>query len=223
MESPASPLPARSCLTLHLRVVEFLVSIDKQLFLFLNGKHNSFFDFIMFWSSNKFIWAPLYLFLLLRLIKVFGSKTVFLLLLIAAMITVSDQVSSTFVKAAVHRLRPCHNPELAGQVHLVNGVCGGTFGYFSSHASNSWALAVFLVLVFSRQQMSSRKDAAEIKRTIPYFSLALLFYALLISYSRIYLGTHYPADVFTGIVFGSFLSFIFANIFFKFQKNKVDA
>jgi undecaprenyl-diphosphatase len=202
---------------IHLRVLEFLKTADQKILLFLNGKHNSFLDFIMYWASNRFVWIPFYAFLLAAVVRTFGKRTFFILILVAAMITVSDQVASGLVKNAVHRLRPCHNPEISSQVHLVNGYCGGSYGYFSSHASNAWALAGFLVLIFRREALRQSQPAGFYSRMLP----ALLFaYALLLSYSRVYLGAHYPADVLTGIAFGSLLSFIFANIFFRFQNSQ---
>jgi undecaprenyl-diphosphatase len=199
-----------------LRVIEFLKSIDQRLFLFLNGKHNEFFDFVMYWASDRFIWIPFYAMLLIIVIRNFGVKTYFILFLIAAMITTSDQISSSVVKDFVHRLRPCHEPALETQVHLLRGECGGSFGFFSSHASNSWSLALFLILLFRRKR--SGADAAPQKKIL---YVILICYAVLVSYSRIYLGTHYPIDVLTGIAFGSMLSFIFANIFFRYNGKRI--
>lgn len=199
---------------------DLLKSADRELFLFLNGMHNSFFDVVMSLASDRFIWIPFYCFLLLILISEYKKKAIIVLMLIAAMITVSDQVSSTIVKNAVQRLRPCHNPEIESLVHLVNGVCGGTYGYFSSHASNSSALALFLILILRR---SGRKEVTLIRQVQlgkQVLFTSLILYTLLISYSRIYLGSHYPFDVLTGIVFGSLLSFIFAQIFFRTGKSK---
>ncbi len=199
---------------------ELLKSADEKFFLFLNGKHNAVFDSIMFWASNRFVWIPFYMLLLLILIKAYEKKTILILVLITAMITVSDQFSSTFVKNAVQRLRPCHNPEIESMVHLVNGVCGGSYGYFSSHAANSFALALFLVLILRKSGNQEIIITKKIRiRKFTLFGL-LIGYAFLVSYSRIYLGSHYPFDVFTGIVFGSLLSFIFAQIFFRLGKSK---
>lgn len=192
-------------------MLEILKAADQNFFLFLNGKHNSFFDFIMIWASDRFIWIPFYAILLIVIIRNFGPKTWFILFLVAMMITVSDQVSSGLVKGAVKRLRPCHDPALQSQVHLVKGICGGSFGFFSSHASNSTALAIFLVLIFRKRKINPE---TELQRRVIVYSL--ISYALLVSYSRIYLGTHYPGDVITGIAFGSLLSFIFAQIFFRY-------
>ena len=191
-------------------MLEHLNSIDQQLFLFLNGMHNSFFDFIMYWASNRFVWIPLYVFFLVVLVKTYRKLLPVILILIAAMITASDQISSGLVKNSVQRVRPCHDPEIKSQVHLVNGHCGGTYGFYSSHASNSAALAIFLLIIL---RAASRKTGTQSVVSMKLLMSLLLGYGLLVSYSRIYLGVHYPGDVITGIIAGSILSFIFAQIF----------
>jgi len=197
-------------------VFEILKSADKELFLFLNGMHNSFLDFVMYWASNRFIWIPFYALLLFFIIRRFGKKTYLILLLVAGMITISDQVSSTLIKNSVQRVRPCHDPEIKDKVHLVYGICGGRYGYFSSHASNSWALAIFVILLFRK----SMKDDADVsrKKLTALISVVMISYAVLVSYSRVYLGIHYPFDVISGITFGLILSFIFAHGFFYFTR-----
>jgi undecaprenyl-diphosphatase len=202
-------------------VFEFLKSADKDLFLFLNGMNNSILDFIMYWASDKFIWIPLYAFMLLLIIRRFGKKTYLILLLVAGMITVSDQVSSSLVKNSVQRIRPCHDPEILSKVHLVYGICGGRYGYFSSHASNSWALAIFLILLFRKSTVTNTQEHASSQRVTMIVSAIMISYAILVSYSRVYLGIHYPFDVFSGIVFGLLLSFIFAQGFFYFTRGKI--
>ena len=203
-------------LLLHLRVLEFLKSIDQKLLLFLNGQHNTFFDFVMYWASDRFIWIPFYLLLLFFVVKKFGKKAYLVLVLVAAMIAVSDQVSSGLVKNMVQRLRPCHDPEIQDRVHLVEGVCGGSFGFYSSHASNTWALALFLILIFKHRMRAGATRTNESRDGLIPLYAALVVYASLVSYSRIYLGTHYPFDVLTGVATGTILSFIFARVFSRF-------
>src|SRR5580704_12824529 len=128
-------------------MLEQLKSLDTSLFLFINSKHNSFFDFIMYWASDRWIWIPFYAVLLYFLFKSFGNKAVFILLLIGIMITLSDQLSSAVIKDLVKRPRPCHDESLIDKVHLVNGYCGGAYGFVSSHASNSFALSLFLIFI----------------------------------------------------------------------------
>ena len=204
-----------------MRVFEILKSADKDLLLFLNGMNNSFLDFVMYWASDRFIWIPFYLLMLFFIIRRFGKKTYLILVLVAGMITVSDQVSSSLVKNSVQRIRPCHDPEIKASVHLVNGICGGRYGYFSSHASNSWALAIFLILLFRKSSsVNAGTDAKDQKVTV-IVTVLMISYALLVSYSRIYLGIHYPFDVVSGMTFGFILSLIFAHSFFYLiRRNK---
>src|ERR1041385_8866073 len=106
---------------------EFFLSIDVQLLLFINGIHNSFLDFIFYWASNRWIWIPFYAWLYWILRQRFKQSFLPLIIIVAMMITVSDQLSSSVIKNAVMRLRPCHNPTLAPQIHLVYGYCGGQY------------------------------------------------------------------------------------------------
>ena len=182
-------------------MIETLKQLDTELFLALNGLHNSLFDFLMFWASNKLIWIPLYLFFLYLIIKKYQWKTVGIFVAILVLITLADQLSVHLFKNVFQRFRPCHEPQLEGLVHLVNGKCGGRFGFISSHASNTFALVVFLIQLLGKKYK--------------YFTISILIWASLVSYSRIYLGVHYPGDVFVGAVFGSLLGFI---IFFLYKK-----
>src|SRR3569832_1461671 len=112
--------------------MEVLRSLDYSLFLFFNGLHNTFFDFIMWWASNKWIWIPFYAYLAWFLYRKYPKHVFSFLILAGVMIALSDQLSSTIIKNAVARLRPCHNLSLTSQIHLVNGYCGGMFGFVSS-------------------------------------------------------------------------------------------
>jgi len=174
-------------------VPDSLRSIDNQLLLFFNGLHNSALDFVMYWASNRWVWLPLYAYLFWVLRKNYPKGFLALLLIVAMMITVSDQLSSSVIKNAVMRLRPCHNAALASQLHLVNGYCGGQYGFVSSHASNSFALLSFLFFL--------------LKNKFYGLKIWLLIWAVVVSYSRIYLGAHYPSDVFCGALLGVIVGF----------------
>lgn len=166
---------------------------DTDLFFFINGQHNDFWDFIMYWSSYKFTWIPLYVFLLYLIIRNFKKETFWILIAIVILTVISDQLS-VYLKNTFERLRPCQEPDLQGLVHIVKDHCGGKFGFVSSHASNHFSLAVFLTLLFNNR--------------LKFFTLPILLWAAFISYSRIYLGVHYPGDVIGGAILGTCIGFL---------------
>jgi undecaprenyl-diphosphatase len=170
-------------------MLEQLKSIDTDLFLAINGAHASFFDFLMYWASDKLIWIPLYVFFAYLLFRYYGKRAWVLVLLAGLAIALSDISCSQMFKHVFQRPRPCHEPSLEGIVHLVKGHCGGKYGFISSHASNSFALATFLSLLLGKK--------------IRYFTFLIIIWALLLCYSRVYLGVHYPGDVIAGAIWGA--------------------
>ncbi len=174
-------------------MIDQLISYDQQFFIFLNGLHSPLFDFIMFWLSNKLIWIPLYAWILFRMIKDNRSRAWLVILFIALLVTLTDQVSVQLFKNIFHRLRPCHEPALEGMVRILNGHCGGNYGFVSSHACNTAGIAVFSGLL--------------LKNRYKWLLPVMLAWSALISYSRIYLGVHYPGDVLAGFMVGGTLGF----------------
>ena len=164
---------------------------DTQLFLFLNGLHAPFLDRVMWFVSGKIQWLPLYLIILALLFYRFRWRVGWILLGVALLITMSDQASVHLFKETFQRLRPCHQPHIASLVHLVNDYCGGMYSFVSGHATNSFAVAVFSGL-FIRHR---------------YYWIGILFWASLVGYSRIYLGVHFPGDIFGGALLGSLLAY----------------
>lgn len=164
-----------------------LNDLDTQLFLFLNGLHNEAFDSIMAWISGKTTWWPFYLLLMIYLGWTRRWQLVPIILFIALAVTLADQTSVQLFKEVFERLRPCHEPAIKETVHLVNGRCGGMYGFVSSHAANTFAVAMLLLLIV-------RKG---------WFTALMLTWAAIVSYSRIYLGVHYPGDVLGGAVLGA--------------------
>lgn len=184
--------------------METLVEFDESLFLYLNNLGSSFFDPFWLVITNKFASIPLYMLFIYLLHKNIGlHKTILSLVVVALMITATDQLSYA-VKHSVMRLRPCGDPSLEGLGRFVADC--GSYGYFSGHATSSFALAIFLGLI--------------LKPFYKYIFSALILWAIIVSYSRIYVGVHFPGDVLSGVLVGSLLGFLFYELY-KFLKLKV--
>lgn len=175
----------------------WLHELDTKLLLAINGAHDPLLDFVFFWASNKWIWIPFYIWILYILYRNYGKKVIYFLPVIAGMAAASDQLS-TLLKNTTLRFRPCHEPMLKDVIHLVNDACGGKYGFVSSHASNTMALAVFICLVLP----SGYK----------YLRLELIAFVLINAYSRMYLGAHYPLDILCGWVLGFILALLFSSL-----------
>ena len=182
-------------------VIEQLVTGDKQLFLFLNGLNDHYFDHFMYMFSAMWVWIPLYVSVLYYLIKNKKKESVWLILALVLCIVIADQVSSGLIKQAVQRLRPTHNPEFNGLVHIVNNYRGGQFGFVSSHAANTFGFAL-LSSLFIRQRL---------------YTVSIMAWSLLTCYSRIYLGVHYPLDIAGGMIVGALAAVICFLLILKFR------
>lgn len=182
-------------------MLEWLESLDGKLLLLLNSFHSPFFDFIMYYISKIWVFFPLFIYWVYLLYKKFtGKKFIFVVLSIGLLIALTDQ-SATQTKESVKRYRPTKHLEIGPQVHVVNDYRGGDHGFFSGHAANTFGLATFLFLIFRGQSA--------------WLSSSFFIFAALSSYSRIYLGVHYPADILVGTLVGIFWAFI---VFLLFQK-----
>jgi undecaprenyl-diphosphatase len=170
-------------------MIEWLIELDRELFLFLNGLHTAWLDPVMYHISQKLTWLPLYALLLFMVWRRSGWKgLLYFAVLVGILVLLTDQ-GSVFLKKSVMRPRPCHEPALQGLVHLVRDHCGGRFGFVSSHAANTFGLAVYAIGV--------------LRNRFPVMTPVMLAYATLNAYSRIYLGVHYPGDVLFGALLGA--------------------
>ena len=189
-------------------MIEEILKLDSQLFLFLNNLGSSTFDafwiFLSYKESNIFFYLSLLIFYFHKESKTIKLSEVFQsLLFIAIMILIADQTANLF-KDSFQRLRPCYNESLIDSVRLVKESCGGKYGFFSAHASNSFSLAVFFGLLY--------------KNRFRYIIYISLLYASLISYSRIYLGVHFPLDILFGGIYGITIGLVV----FRIYENKLD-
>lgn len=183
-------------------MIDKLLQIDTNLFLFLNGLHAPFLDPIMVFFSGKLTWLPLYIILIFLMFRRFGWRAIWALLGVALVVTLADQTSVHLFKNVFERLRPCHNPEIKEFIHLAAGKCYGKYGFVSSHAANTFGVAVFLSLLFKRS----------------WFSIFILSWAAIVSYSRIYLGVHYPGDIIFGGLLGAICGYACWNLLYGINR-----
>ncbi|EAQ49657.1 MULTISPECIES: phosphatase PAP2 family protein [Leeuwenhoekiella] len=170
-----------------------LKELDHEVFLFLNNLGTETWDPFWLFLTNKWSSIPLYAFLLFLIYKKFGLKgTLYSLVAVALLITATDQLANVF-KHGFERLRPCRQEGVMEQARFIAVRCG-SYGYFSAHAASSMALAVFVGLI--------------LKSKYKWIFPVLLVWALLVGYSRIYVGVHYPGDVLTGIIIGALIALL---------------
>ena len=186
-------------------MIDSLLAIDRSLFLFINSLHLEWLNPLMVFFSGGIIWLPLMLLPIWIAYSNLNKKVFFLFILFLLLAIIASDVTSSYIfKNIFNRMRPCRVSELKDLIYHFGQKCGGKFGFVSSHASNSIALAVF-----SLRCLQLKKH---------HFILVIIL-PLIISYSRIYLGVHYPGDILGGAVIGIFWALIMSWSFKRIENS----
>lgn len=182
-------------------MLEKILSIDTELFVFLNSLGSERYDGLWLIITKQTSWIPLFILLLYLIFKKLGTKqTLYLVLFVTLLLIFTDQITNLF-KNGFQRLRPCNNPEINSFIRVV--LSRKSYSFFSGHAANTMAVATFLYLIF--------------KKDFNYFWL-LFLWPLIFAYSRIYLGLHYPLDILSGYFFGAIMGFLMFKLYQIAQK-----
>lgn len=184
--------------------MDTLIQLDKELLIWLNSHNSQFWDVVMMFFTRKEFWIPLYLLLLYQIYKVKGKEAIWWILGAFLLIFLCDQISTQLFKNVFERFRPSHDPSLEGMVNLVSGYKGGRYGFVSSHATNSFGFALFTSLLFRNK----------------LYTFFIFSWSLLVTYTRIYLGVHFPGDVIGGMILGLLLGYLVYRLIRWFTNTK---
>lgn len=182
---------------------DFLLQLDRQIFHFINYTlSNPVFDAVMPWLRNPKFWIPVYVFIIGFSIWKYKKAGAWLILLLVAAVGVADFGSATLIKKQVKRDRPCRDVVLQ-QTIKSRVPCGTGYSFPSTHASDHFAMSIFLGLVYGRKWQ--------------YTWVLVLAWAMLVCLAQVYVGVHFPVDVAAGAIFGAVIGLIFAKVFKKIQ------
>lgn len=175
-----------------MEVINTLIEFDTNLLLLLNSFNVPFFDRFMLLVSNKWVWIPFYATVILTVARYYKKDFIFILPALILLVVFADQISSGLLKEWFQRLRPTREEDLLPMLHIVNGYKGGgMYGFVSSHAANTFGFAVLTALLFKNR----------------LYGYSVFTWAIIVSYSRIYLAVHYPFDILGGFIVGAAVAF----------------
>lgn len=181
-------------------MIESILQIDTNLFLLINQANNNILDSIMYYASSKFLWTPLYALLIALIAMKYKWKAIIAIIFVIIAVAIADLTSVHLFKNVFQRLRPCYEPALAPIINNIVG-CGGKYGFLSSHAANSFAIVIMVIKLIGEKHK--------------WLNWLMPLWGILILYSRIYLGKHYPGDVIAGALLGAIIGYLVYITFVK--------
>jgi len=187
--------------------MDTILQFDNILFEWINqGLQNDFLDWLMPWWRSKYTWIPFYLGLIIFSIWKYKNKGLYFIIALALTVGISDTLSSKVVKKTVKRLRPCKEIALKDTAHVLIR-CGSGYSFTSSHATNHFAVAVFLLFTFCRR--------------FKFLKLPLILWATSISLGQVYVGVHYPLDIIFGALLGTFVAYLGVRSYQSFKEWRI--
>jgi membrane-associated phospholipid phosphatase len=187
-------------------MLEHLIQLDRHLFHIINyDMANPFFDAVMPWLRTPKNWIPLYIIIIGFCLWKYRQRGIIIVIFIALSAGVADFTSAQMVKPMVHRLRPCHDP-IVSKTDIERATCGSGYSFPSTHATDHFAMSIFMVLLWCKKW-----------RWIWFWGI---LWAGLISFAQVYVGVHFPIDVFCGALYGSLVGWLMYRLYKWLQKTR---